>query len=149
MQALGSYRGGCMLFMGLGTSVGGALIVDGMVAPLEMGNFPFSRRTTLEDVLSKRGMQRVGRARWSRAALSVLPKLQQAFEADYVVLGGGNAKLLVGNVPASVRLGSNRDAFMGGVRLWDARTFVTATWFTGDPRDERVLTVHPPAAESG
>jgi polyphosphate glucokinase len=132
MQALGAYRGGCMLFVGFGTSVGGALVIDGVVIPLELGNIPFSKRATLEDVLDKRGLRRLGRARWSRAALSILPKLQNAFAADYVTLGGGNAKLLTGNIPFSVRLGDNSDAHHGGVRLWNTRALNTAHWLVAD-----------------
>ena len=132
MQALGGYRDGCMLFMGLGTSVGGALIVDGVVVPLELGNIPYSRRMTVEDALSKRGLRRRGRAQWSRAVLTVLPKLQNAFMADYIVLGGGNARLLSGNIPSSVRLGGNQDAFLGGVRMWKTRGLTTAHWFDPD-----------------
>jgi predicted NBD/HSP70 family sugar kinase len=129
MQALGAYDGGCMLFLGLGTSVGSALVIDGVVAPLELGNIPFSRRTTLEDILSKPGLRRVGRMRWSRAVLSVLPKLQYAFMADYLVLGGGNAKLIQGNIPSTVRLGGNHDAYLGGVRLWNTRSLGAAGWY--------------------
>lgn len=129
MQALGAYDGGCMLFLGLGTSVGSALVVDGVVAPLELGNIPYSRRTTLEDVLSKRGLRRLGGMLWSRAVLGVTPKLQNAFMADYIVLGGGNAKLVRGDIPATVRLGGNSDAFLGGMRLWNTRTLGTAGWF--------------------
>jgi polyphosphate glucokinase len=129
MQALGGYRGGCMLFVGLGTSVGGALVIDGVVAPLELGNVPYSRRESLEDMLCKRNLRRIGRAQWSRAARAVLPQLQNAFGADYVVLGGGNAKLLTGSIPASVRLRGNHDAYLGGVRLWNCRSLGTAHWF--------------------
>jgi polyphosphate glucokinase len=135
MQALGAYRGGCMLFIGLGTSVGGALVVDGVVIPLELGNIPFSKRATLEDVLDKHSLGRIGRRRWSRAALSVLPKLQNAFAADYVTLGGGNAKLLQGNIPFSVQLGDNGDAYHGGVRLWNTRALNTAHWLVSDNDD--------------
>lgn len=129
MQALGGYRGGCMLFVGLGTSVGGALVIDGVVAPLELGNIPFDRRNSLEETLCKRTLRRIGRARWSRAALAVLPHLQNTFMADNVVLGGGNAKLLTGSIPAWVRLRGNHDAYLGGVRLWNARSLGTAYWF--------------------
>ena len=132
MQALGAYRGGCMLFVGFGTSVGGALVIDGVVVPLELGNIPFTRRATLEDVLCKRSLRRIGRVRWSRAALSVLPKLQNTFAADYVTLGGGNAKLLMGNIPFSVQLGDNGDAYHGGVRLWNTRALNTAHWLVAD-----------------
>lgn len=149
MQALGAYHGGCMLFIGFGTSVGGALVIDGVVVPLELGNIPFAKRVTLEDVLNKRALRRIGRVRWSRAALSVIPKLQNAFAADYVTLGGGNAKLLVGNIPFSVALGDNSDAHRGGQRLWNARALNTAHWLVADNGDKALATAPHKTATAG
>lgn len=135
MQALGAYDLGCMLFLGLGTSVGSALVIDGFVVPLELGSIPYSRERSLEDMLSKQGLKNSGRRRWRNAVTTALPKLQYAFAADYVVLGGGNAKRIKGNLPEFVRLGGNRDAHLGGVRLWQAHDFRRVHWFP--PRAEK------------
>jgi len=117
MQALGSYEGGRMLFVGLGTGLGSALIVDGVVVPLELSEMRYSRRKTLEDVLGKRGLRKIGLARWQKAVEAVIANLKAAFVADYVMIGGGNVKKLK-HLPAGARRGSNSHAFRGGVRLW-------------------------------
>jgi polyphosphate glucokinase len=118
MQALGSYDGGRMLFMGLGTGVGGALIAEKIILPIELGDLPWRRdRETLGDVLSARGMLRVGRRAWREAVDTVATRLIKSFRADYLVIGGGNAKK-VKVLPHGVRLGHNRAAFRGGLRLW-------------------------------
>ena len=129
MQALGSYDRGCMLFLGLGTSVGSALVIDGFVVPLELGSIPYSRDRSLEDMLSKKALQQGGQRRWRKAVVRALPKLQYAFASDYIVLGGGNAQKVKGELPDFVRLGGNRNAHLGGVRLWQASDFNRVHWF--------------------
>lgn len=126
MQALGSYEGGRMLFIGLGTGLGSALIVDGVVVPLELGEMRYSRGKTLEDVLGKRGFKRLGRARWRKAVDAAVANLKAAFVADYVMIGGGNVKKLK-RLPAGARRGSNRHAFRGGMRLWEAAPMAEKT----------------------
>ncbi|HEV2842585.1 MAG TPA: hypothetical protein VGW39_14780 [Chthoniobacterales bacterium] len=117
MQALGCYTGGRMLFLGLGTGVGSTLILDEVVVPLELGQLRYSRNQTLEDVLGKRAFKANGAEKWERAVHEAVDNLHKAFAADYVVLGGGNAKKLK-RLPKETRRGSNRYAFLGGVRLW-------------------------------
>src|SRR5579871_3802215 len=118
MQALGSYEGGRMLFLGLGTGLGSALIVDGVVAPMEIAHLPYKKRRTFEDYVGLRGLKRLGKKKWQKAVEDVVARLQAALVADYVVLGGGNAKLLK-RLPPGARMGDNRNAFLGGMRLWD------------------------------
>ena len=117
MQALGCYRGGRMLFVGLGTGVGSTLILDEVVVPLELGELRYSRREKLGDVLGKRNMKKLGDENWEKAVHEVIANLKKAFVADYIVIGGGNAKKLR-KLPEGARRGSNRFAFHGGVRLW-------------------------------
>jgi polyphosphate glucokinase len=119
MQALGSYDGGKMLFLGLGTGLGSTLIVDSNVVPMELGHLPF-RKATFEDYVGERGRQRLGKKKWRVAVAEAIERLTAALEPDYVVLGGGNAKRL-DELPANVRLGANDNAFLGGFRLWDPR----------------------------
>lgn len=118
MQALGSYHGGRMLFLGFGTGLGSALIWDRTVLSLELGDLHYTDNGTLEDKLSDAGMDRIGEKRWKTEALRVVPALQKAFIADYIVLGGGNAKC-IDRLPRKVELGHNRNAYLGGVRLWE------------------------------
>ena len=117
MQAVGSYEGGRMLFLGLGTGLGSALIADGIVQPLELGHLPF-RDKTFEDYVSERALERHGRKRWRHAVFEVVERLSAAMEPDYVVLGGGGADELE-DLPPKSRRGDNRRAFVGGFRLWD------------------------------
>jgi polyphosphate glucokinase len=117
MQALGSYEGGKMLFLGLGTGLGTALVVDGVVEPMELGHLPF-RKATFEDYVGERGLERLGKKKWRAAVAETVDRLVAALEPDYVVLGGGNTKKL-GDLPANSRLGANSNAFVGGFRLWD------------------------------
>ncbi len=117
MQALGSYHGGRMLFLGLGTGLGSALIWRDTVLSLELGDLPYLDGCTMEDWLGKDGLKQIGKKHWSHEARRVVEHLQKAMVADYVVLGGGNAKLL-GKLPSEVELGHNRNAFLGGKRLW-------------------------------
>jgi len=118
MQALGSYEGGRMLFLGLGTGLGSALIVEGVLAPMELAHLPYRKRKTYEDYVGARGLERLGKDKWRRHVAVVIDQLRHAIEAEYVVLGGGNAKLLK-ELPEGVRLGSNNNAFKGGFRLWN------------------------------
>jgi len=121
MQAIGSYRGGRMLFLGLGTGLGATLIIDGVVEPTEVGHMPYKHGRTFEDYASERGRERLGNRGWRKAVCKVIAALNAAFEADYIVLGGGNAARLK-KLPRGVRLGSNLQAFAGGLRLWDLRS---------------------------
>ncbi len=122
MQALGSYRGGRMLFLGLGTGLGAALVVEGHMQPLEIAHLPYRNGKTYEDFLGKRGQDRMGKKRWRRVVAEIVPRLFDAFQVDEVVIGGGNAKQLK-EVPRGARIGDNAHAFVGGFRLWErART---------------------------
>ena len=117
MQALGSYKGGKMLFLGLGTGLGSTLIVDGSVAPMELGQLPY-KKGTYEDYVGARGLDRFGRKRWRRYVAEVTAYLIAALEPDDVVLGGGNVKKL-NELPPGCREGDNANAFLGGFRLWE------------------------------
>ena len=117
MQALGSYRGGRMLFLGLGTGLGSALIVDGVLEPLELAHLPYRKGRTFEDYVGQRGLDRLGKKKWRRAVTDVVQRLRQAVQADYVVLGGGNVKHL-NQLPDDVRRGTNAHARRGGIMLW-------------------------------
>ena len=118
MQALGSYEGGRMLFLGLGTGLGSAMIVDGMLEPMELAHLPYKDNKTYEDYLGLRGLERMGKKRWRKHVAKVVAKLKEALEADYVVLGGGNNKKLK-DLPLGAKLGSNENAFKGGFRVWE------------------------------
>jgi predicted NBD/HSP70 family sugar kinase len=117
MQALGSYNGGRMLFLGLGTGLGSAMIVEGVLQPMELAHLPYKRGKTYEDYLGLRGLKRLGKKKWERKVLKVVTELREALAADYVVLGGGNAKKLK-KLPEKSILGSNDNAFIGGIRIW-------------------------------
>jgi predicted NBD/HSP70 family sugar kinase len=117
MQALGSYRGRRMLFLGLGTGLGSTLIWQNNVLPLELGDLPYGNGHIIEDYLGKSGMKRLGEKEWKREVFRAVLLLKKALIADYVVLGGGSAKKL-DKLPDSVEFGHNRNAFLGGVRLW-------------------------------
>src|SRR5258707_8199333 len=117
LQALGSYEGGRMLFLGLGTGLGSALIVDGALEALELAHLPYRKGRTYEDYIGLAGMKRLGKKKWRSAVADVVKQLRTALQADYVVLGGGNSKFLKG-LPAGARLGSNSNALLGGLELW-------------------------------
>src|SRR5262249_28195602 len=117
MQGLGSYAGGRMLFLGLGTGVGSALVMKRAIMPLELGNLRFTHKRSLHDTLGRAGLDRLGVRRWRQAVADAVAFLKTAFEADYTMLGGGNAKRLKEPPPWS-RLRSNLCAFRGGHRLW-------------------------------
>jgi polyphosphate glucokinase len=120
MQALGSYRGGRMLFLGLGTGLGAALVLEGLVQPLEIAHLPYRSGKTYEELLGKNAMDRVGKKRWRKLVQEIVPRLHHAFQVDEIVLGGGNVKQLK-ELPPATRLGSNANAFVGGSRLWESR----------------------------
>jgi polyphosphate glucokinase len=117
MQALGSYEGGSMLFLGLGTGLGTALVVDGSVQPMEMGHLPYRDGKTFEDLVGAQALSRLGEERWRSEVREVVAELVRALEPDYVVLGGGNAKRL-DELPPNCRRGDNDNAFRGGFEMW-------------------------------
>jgi polyphosphate glucokinase len=117
MQALGSYKGGKMLFLGLGTGLGSALIADGVIEPMELGHLPY-RKGTYEEYVGQRGLEKWGKKHWRRHVADVVAILTAALEPDDVVLGGGNVKRLK-ELPAGCRAGNNANAFLGGFRLWE------------------------------
>ena len=123
LQALGTYHGGRMLFLGLGTGLGSTLIWNNNVLPLELGDLPYGHGRIIEDYLGKSGMKQLGEKQWKREVLRAVMSLKKSLIADYMVLGGGNAKKF-NQLPDGVELGHNRNAFVGGVRLWqiDPRT---------------------------
>jgi polyphosphate glucokinase len=116
MQALGSYKHGKMLFLGLGTGLGSAMVVDGIVEPMELGHLPYKKRT-FEDYVGVAGRKRLGQKKWERAVRDVIARLIAALEPQDVVLGGGNVKNLT-RLPPGCRMGDNANAFVGGFRLW-------------------------------
>ena len=118
MQALGSYKKGRMLFLGLGTGLGSAMIADGVLEPMEMGHVPYKHGKTYEDYLGIRGLKRLGRKKWEREVTKVVELMRAALEPEEVVLGGGNAKKLK-KLPPGTRLGNNDNAFRGGFELWN------------------------------
>lgn len=119
MQALGSYHGGRMLFLGLGTGLGSAMVVDGVVEPMELAHLPYKKGKTYEDYIGLRGLERSGKKKWRRHVNDIVEKLRMALEPDYVVIGGGNAKKLK-ELPKGTELGDNANAFRGGFRLWES-----------------------------
>jgi polyphosphate glucokinase len=135
MQALGSYEGGRMLFLGLGTGVGGAFIADHIVIPVELGELPWRRDSeTLGKALSSRGLERAGKRAWRQAVEAAAAQLMRAFRADYLVIGGGNAKKLK-RLPHGLRLGHNQNAFRGGFRMWAVEDLpALSSEMNGEPR---------------
>ena len=117
MQALGSYRGGKMLFLGLGTGLGTAVVWDGTLEPMELGHLHYKKGRTFEGYLGLRGLDRLGKKKWRESVADVVKRLKKAFGVDEVVLGGGHAKLLE-EAPPGARLGDNANAFAGGFSLW-------------------------------
>jgi polyphosphate glucokinase len=118
MQALGSYNGGKMLFLGLGTGLGSALILDGQMEPMELAHLPYRKGRTFEDYLGLRGLHRMGKKKWIEHVEAVVERLRAILDVDDVVLGGGNAKLLK-EMPPGARAGDNANAFIGGYRMWE------------------------------
>jgi predicted NBD/HSP70 family sugar kinase len=117
MQALGSYQGGSLLFLGLGTGLGSALIADGVVVPMELAHLPY-KKATFEDFVGLRGLERMGKKKWRSHVAYIVERLIAAFHPDDVVLGGGNVKKLK-ELPPGCRTGNNANAFVGGFRLWE------------------------------
>jgi polyphosphate glucokinase len=117
MQAIGSYEGGRMLFLGLGTGLGATLIIEGYVEPMELGHMPYKNGRTYEDYVGERGRVRMGTRKWRKVVREIVDQLRKALEVDYVVVGGGNARRLK-HLAANERLGDNNNAFVGGLRLW-------------------------------
>jgi len=130
MQALGGYRGGKMLFLGVGTGLGSAMIYEGVVVPLELAHLPYRKGRTYEEFLGKEGLDGLGKKRWRKSVLDVIVRLKAALICDYVLLGGGNAKLMK-YLPPHVILGDNNNAVTGGIRLWQS------------PDERKILVVEP------
>ena len=126
MQALGSYQGGKMLFLGLGTGLGSTLIVDGIVEPMELGHLPY-KKGTYEDYVGIRGLERLGKKKWREAVNDVVARLVAALEPDDIVLGGGNVKKLK-ELPPGCRVGDNANAFLGGFRVWEESPAANRRW---------------------
>jgi polyphosphate glucokinase len=125
MQALGSYAGGRMLFLGLGTGLGSAMIVDHVLAPMELGHLPYKKGRTFEQYVGEAGLKRMGRRKWCSTVFDVVERLRDALLAEYIVLGGGNVKKL-DELPPGCRLGDNSNAFVGGLRVWQEETVVSS-----------------------
>jgi polyphosphate glucokinase len=119
MQALGNYQGGRMLFLGLGTGLGTAMIIDGVIAPMELAHLPYRNGKTFETYVGAAGLKRLGRKKWRKQVADVVARLAAALEPEYVVLGGGNAKKLGKQLPPHARIRNNDSAFEGGAKLWD------------------------------
>jgi polyphosphate glucokinase len=117
MQAIGSYQGGRMLFLGLGTGLGSAMVVENIAQPMELAHLPYKDGRTFEEYLGRAALEQMGPEAWRREVAAVVARLQAALEPDYVVLGGGNAQAL-DELPPGCRRGDNKDAFTGGFRLW-------------------------------
>jgi polyphosphate glucokinase len=118
MQALGSYKGGRMLFLGLGTGLGSAMVSNGVLEPMELAHLLYKKDKTYEDYLGVRGLEKLGKKKWRQQVAKITEKLKMALGAEYVVLGGGNAKKMK-KMPPGVRLGANENAFLGGFRMWE------------------------------
>jgi predicted NBD/HSP70 family sugar kinase len=119
MQAVGSYAGGRMLFLGLGTGMGATLILDGVVEPMEFGHLPYKNGRTYEQHVGEHGLERLGKKKWRKEVEAVVAQLSHALEVDYIVLGGGNARLLK-KLPKGARAGANSNAMTGGRLIWEA-----------------------------
>jgi predicted NBD/HSP70 family sugar kinase len=140
MQALGSYDGGRMLFLGLGTGLGSMLILKDVVIPLELGELCGTRKRKIGEVLGDAGRKRLGNRRWRKELIRLVSRLGAAFNVDYVVLGGGNAKR-IRELPAHVRIGNNVAAFRGGVRLWSCEEIDTHNGHTARTEVKRQITI--------
>src|SRR6266481_9359817 len=127
MQALGSYHGGRMLFLGLGTGLGSALAFENMLFPLELGDLPYRDRDIIENFLGIPGIERLGEEEWKREVIFAVTQLKKSFIADYVVLGGGNVHRF-DELPEGIERGKNENAFLGGVRLWETKAGGERKW---------------------
>src|SRR5258708_2759633 len=117
MLALGGYKRGKLLFLGLGTGLGSAMIVDGILEPMELAHLPYKNGKTYEDYVGLKGLRRLGKKKWRREVTDIVNKFKAALQVDYVVVGGGNSRLLK-KLPDGAQLGRNLDVFQGGYRLW-------------------------------
>ena len=117
MQALGSYEGGRMLFLGLGTGLGSAMVVEGVVQPMELAHMPYKNKQTYEQVVGVAGLKRLGKKKWTKEALKIGAILQKGLNADYIVLGGGNVKVIK-ELPGTMKRGANDNAYTGGIAMW-------------------------------
>jgi polyphosphate glucokinase len=142
MQALGSYRGGKMLFLGLGTGLGSALIADGIVEPMELSHLPYKEKS-YEDYVGLRALKRLGKRKWRKCVRDVVVRLSAALEPDEVVIGGGNAAHLK-ELPANCRLGANSNAFLGGFRLWEKARAEATSRHKPSPSGRRPATERRP-----
>ena len=134
LQAVGGYKGGKMLFLGIGTGLGSTLIYENMLVPLELAHLPYKNGRTYEEIIGLGGLERRGPKRWRKSVLDVVARLRAAFVVDYVLLGGGNAKLM-GELPQDVVLGANSNAILGGIAIWQEPETVHATVVpTGAPQ---------------
>jgi polyphosphate glucokinase len=140
MQALGSYRRGKMLFLGLGTGLGSALVVEGLVVPMELAHLPY-RKSTFEDYVGLRGLNKFGKKKWRRLVEDVTARLVAAFEPDEVVLGGGNVHQLK-KLPPLCRPGDNANAFRGGFRLWESNGHSGPARAVPGPNAKDIITNH-------
>ena len=127
MQALGSYHGGRMLFLGLGTGLGAALVLENKLLPLELGDLPYRDREKIENFLGIPGIERLGEAEWKKEVLFAVTQLKLSFVADYVVLGGGNVHRF-DQLPKGIERGKNENAFLGGLRLWETDASGEKKW---------------------
>jgi polyphosphate glucokinase len=118
MQALGSYKGGRMLFLGLGTGLGSAMVIDGHIEPMEIAHLPYKKGRTFEDYVGLRGLDRLGKQKWRKEVADVVERFRTALQPEYIVLGGGNSKKLK-ELPKNCELGDNANAFKGGFRMWE------------------------------
>ncbi len=130
LQALGSYRGGRMLFLSLGTGLGSALILDGTLAPLELAHLPYKKGREIEEFVGEVGLERLGRKKWEKEVFMVVALLKRALEPDYVVLGGGNVYKLK-RLPPRSELSDNHAVIVGGARLWDVTTLASSEGRSG------------------
>jgi polyphosphate glucokinase len=145
MQALGSYQGGRMLFLGLGTGLGSAFVANGQLEPLELAHLPYRKNRTYEDYVGLRGFERLGQKKWQRHVEKVIEILKHGLQADYVMLGGGQTKKLKGT-PPGVRIGNNSHAILGGIRLWETAISETTNPATARPPDAAAGKASPPPA---
>jgi transaldolase len=124
IQAIGSYKGGRMLFLGLGTGLGTAMIIDGIIEPMELAHLPYKKGKTYEDYVGNKGLEKYGKKKWRKKVNEVTEKLKTALEADYVVLGGGNARLIK-KTPGGTIIGKNANATIGGIRVWTDKNLIS------------------------
>jgi hypothetical protein len=138
MQALGSYDGGRMLFLGFGTGLGSAMITDNVIVPMELGQLRYDDDGTLGERVGRRGLERIGKGAWRETVQEMIQSFTSAFLVDYIVLGGGNARVIK-SLPPGTRLGHNLTAFRGGFRLWNVEDVQTLSPDTDEPEPKRTV----------